>query len=88
MEKTLDKIVDTLYTHLHENSIGDSAASVFGGALAANAVNLVNIKHMIDVAFYSFIGGIFGLLGKILIQSIIDIIFKNKKIDNEKSKRY
>lgn len=73
------KIIEAIYTHLHENTLGDYVASTMGGMLAANAVNIVNIKHVADVAFYSFIGGIFGLLGKIILQLIIDFIKKKEK---------
>jgi ABC-type bacteriocin/lantibiotic exporter with double-glycine peptidase domain len=73
------KILEAIYTHLHENTLGDNVASTMGGMLVANFANKVNISHLLDVAFYSFVGGIFGLLGKVILQWIIDFIIKKTK---------
>lgn len=65
-----------LKEHLFGHHVSDDIASFLGGALFANIFSANFINHMVEVAIVGFVGGAFGLAGKLLIQFFYDKFFK------------
>ncbi len=61
--------------HILSNKISDDLATFTGGFISANILS--KVTHALEVAVYGFIGGAFGLIGKLLIQYVYDK-FKKK----------
>ena len=66
-----------LKEHLFEKHTSDDIASFVGGSVLANIWTASFATHMFEVAIVGFIGGAFGLIGKLLIQFLYDKIKKS-----------
>lgn len=72
-----ENIKDYIIEHLTHNNIGDTATSAISGVFTANVMMMIfDINHIINVVFFSFIGGISGLAGKLFLQYLYDKLKK------------